>query len=84
MNGIRDVRRQQASLPLAIHFHLTTEDFVHVCLLLFPAPPKPREHLGIHAKADQLLDRPVESANLNARRVDVSFRSVRKVDSGIR
>jgi hypothetical protein len=36
-------------------------------LVFLPLPSKPGEHVGIHAKAHQLLDGPVETSNLDVR-----------------
>jgi hypothetical protein len=61
------VRREDpASLaaPL-VQLHFPPEDRIHVRLVFLPSPSKPGEHVGIHAKTHQLLDRPVEATYLN-------------------
>ena len=52
-------------LSSRVHLHFAPEDFIHVRLVFLPLPSKPGEHVGIHAKAHQLFDRPVEAPDLN-------------------
>jgi hypothetical protein len=47
-------------------------------------PPKPGEHIGVHAQAHQLLDWPVEKSDLNVRGTRTSFRRIGVVDLRIR
>jgi hypothetical protein len=72
-----------SSLP-RIRLHFASQDLVHVRLVLFPSPSKPVEYIGIDAKADQLLDRPVEPPDLNIGFPRRAFRRIGKVDLRIR
>ena len=49
-------------------------------LVLLPLPSKPGEHIGIHAKAYQPLDGPVETPNLDVGHPRLSFGRIGEVD----
>jgi len=79
----REQSRTSSPRPCACP-HFTSKNFVHICLILLPSPPKPSEHIGVHPNADQLLHWPVETPYLNGRQPWHSFRSVGIIDLGIR
>jgi hypothetical protein len=64
--------------PVRLHF--SSQDLVHVRLVLLASPSKPVEDVGIHAKTHQLLDWPIETADMNVGRLRLSFRRIGKVD----
>ena len=45
--------------------HLLAQDRVHVSLVLLAMRAEPRQHIGVHAQADLLLQRPVKSSHMN-------------------
>lgn len=60
--------------------HLAPQNFVHVGLVALPAAAKPCEHIRIDANADELLNWPVEAADVNFRRGSLAFRRIGKID----
>jgi len=74
------VRAQPPSLAPLVRLHFAAQDFVHIRLVFLASPPKPVEDVGIHAQAHQLLDWPVEAADLNVGCPRLPFRRIGKVD----
>src|ERR1035437_6502928 len=75
---------QTLSLAPLVRLHFASQDLVHIRLVLPASPSKPVEDVGIHAKAHQLLDWPIKTADLNVGRLRLSFRRIGKVDLRIR
>jgi len=70
------IKSTSSSLTALVRLHFAPKDFVHVGLV-FPAPrPEPVEHVGVHAEAHQLLDWPVEPADLNVGEARLPFRGI--------
>jgi len=67
-----------------VRLHFASQDLVHVRLVFLASTPEPVEDVGIHAKAHQLLDRPIKTADLNVGRLRLSFRRIGKIDLRIR
>ena len=65
---------------LLVDLHFAPEDLVHVRLVFFPLSSEPGENVGIHAKAHQLFDWPVETPDLDVGSTHPSLRCVSKVD----
>jgi len=70
-------------LVALVRLHFAPQDLVHIRLVLLASPPEPVEDVGIHAQAYQLLDRPIEAADLNFGRPWLPLRCIGKVDPRI-
>src|SRR5215472_12881695 len=57
--------------------HFAPEDCVHISLVFLAPLAEPGEHIGVHAKADQLLHGPVEATDLDVVGSRGRFRSIR-------
>ena len=60
--------------------HLAPQNLVHMGLIPLATAAKPSQNIGVDTKADELLDRPVKTSDLNSRGRRFFFRRIGKID----